>query len=152
MQVNEETAGGYITALREAGRKLGLEDDLALSALLQLPSDVFTLRRAEVDEDALWAAVQPAAMAAAAAFAAMREAEGERLKRDLSGRLIEIERLLSLVEAEGPVGRKLDFLVQEMNRETNTIGSKCQDADIARMVVEMKSEIEKVREQIQNLE
>ena len=87
VQVNEETAGGYITALREAGRKLGLEDDLALSALLQLPSDVFTLRRAEVDEDALWAAVQPAAMAAAAAFAAMREAEGERLKRDLSGRL-----------------------------------------------------------------
>ena len=63
-----------------------------------------------------------------------------------------IDQFKALMEAEGPVGRKLDFLVQEMNRETNTIGSKCQDADIARMVVEMKSEIEKVREQIQNLE
>lgn len=51
--------------------------------------------------------------------------------------------------SEEPVGRKLDFLVQEMNRETNTIGSKAQDAEMARIVVELKSEIEKVREQIQ---
>ena len=51
-----------------------------------------------------------------------------------------------------PVGRKLDFLTQELNRETNTIGSKCQDLDITRTVVDMKAEIEKIREQIQNLE
>ncbi len=51
-----------------------------------------------------------------------------------------------------PVGRKLDFLTQELNRETNTIGSKCQDLDITRIVVDMKAEIEKIREQIQNLE
>ncbi|MCI8590443.1 MAG: YicC family protein [Clostridiales bacterium] len=51
-----------------------------------------------------------------------------------------------------PVGRKLDFLLQEMNRETNTIGSKAQDAQIARLVIEMKNELEKIREQIQNLE
>ena len=51
-----------------------------------------------------------------------------------------------------PVGRKLDFLMQEMNREINTIGSKCSNADIARLVVEVKSEFEKIREQIQNLE
>ena len=51
-----------------------------------------------------------------------------------------------------PAGRKLDFLVQEMNRETNTIGSKCQNAAIARMVVDIKCEIEKIREQIQNIE
>lgn len=51
-----------------------------------------------------------------------------------------------------PVGRKLDFLTQELNREANTIGSKCQDLDIARIVVDMKAEIEKIREQIQNLE
>lgn len=50
------------------------------------------------------------------------------------------------------MGRKLDFLVQEMNREANTIGSKAQDAEMARIVVELKSEIEKVREQIQNIE
>lgn len=57
-----------------------------------------------------------------------------------------------IFESEEPIGRKLDFLVQEMNRETNTIGSKCSDASIAKMVVEIKSEIEKIREQIQNLE
>ena len=51
-----------------------------------------------------------------------------------------------------PVGRKLDFLTQELNREANTIGSKCQDLEITRIVVEIKAEIEKIREQIQNLE
>lgn len=51
-----------------------------------------------------------------------------------------------------PVGRRLDFLVQEINRETNTIGSKCQNSDIARLVVDVKCEIEKIREQIQNIE
>ncbi len=51
-----------------------------------------------------------------------------------------------------PVGRKLDFLVQELNRETNTIGSKCQNSSIARLVVDIKCEIEKIREQIQNVE
>lgn len=56
-----------------------------------------------------------------------------------------------LVQPE-PVGRKLDFLVQELNREANTIGSKAQDIEIAKAVVEIKSEIEKIREQIQNLE
>lgn len=51
-----------------------------------------------------------------------------------------------------PVGRKLDFLLQEMNREVNTTGSKCNNAEIARLVVDMKCELEKIREQIQNLE
>ena len=50
------------------------------------------------------------------------------------------------------MGRKLDFLVQEMNREANTIGSKAQDIEIARVVVDIKAEIEKIREQIQNIE
>jgi len=54
--------------------------------------------------------------------------------------------------SEEPVGRKLDFLLQEMNRETNTIGSKANDADMAHLVVNMKSELEKIREQIHNIE
>lgn len=61
----------------------------------------------------------------------------------------ELEKILALSE---PVGRKLDFLVQEINRETNTIGSKANDFGIAKHVVEIKSEIEKLREQIQNIE
>lgn len=58
----------------------------------------------------------------------------------------------SILEVGGPVGRKLDFLTQELNRESNTIGSKCQDVAITRIVVELKAEIEKIREQIQNME
>ena len=58
----------------------------------------------------------------------------------------------AILEMNEPVGRKLDFLTQELNRETNTIGSKCQDLDITRVVVDVKAEIEKIREQIQNLE
>lgn len=57
-----------------------------------------------------------------------------------------------ILESGGSVGRKLDFLVQELNREANTIGSKAQDIEIARIVVDIKSEIEKIREQIQNIE
>jgi len=60
--------------------------------------------------------------------------------------------LNNLFEVGGPIGRKLDFIVQEMNRETNTIGSKCSDIDITKTVVDIKAEIEKIREQIQNIE
>ncbi|MBQ2286221.1 MAG: YicC family protein [Clostridia bacterium] len=63
-----------------------------------------------------------------------------------------ISQLTDLLNGGGAVGRKLDFIVQEMNRETNTIGSKAQDVEITRAVVDMKSEIEKIREQIQNIE
>lgn len=63
-----------------------------------------------------------------------------------------IKALDELFTSGGAIGRKLDFIVQEMNRETNTIGSKAQDIEIARTVVDIKAEIEKIREQIQNIE
>ncbi len=63
-----------------------------------------------------------------------------------------LEQLDSLVNGDGAVGRKLDFLVQEINREANTIGSKCSDLELTRLVLDMKAEIEKIREQIQNIE
>lgn len=63
-----------------------------------------------------------------------------------------ISQFRELLKSGEPVGRKLDFLVQEMNREVNTTGSKASELEITRMVVDMKSEIEKIREQIQNIE
>ncbi len=63
-----------------------------------------------------------------------------------------IGQFCKLLDSGEPVGRKLDFIVQEMNREANTIGSKAQDMEIAHTVVDIKSEIEKIREQIQNIE
>ena len=68
-----------------------------------------------------------------------------RLRSHLDG-------FLDILASGEPAGRKLDFLVQEINRETNTIGSKCQNSSIARLVVDTKCEIEKIREQIQNIE
>ncbi len=56
------------------------------------------------------------------------------------------------IDTKDPIGKKLDFMIQEMNRETNTMGSKANDVEITKIIVEMKSEIEKIREQIQNIE
>ena len=60
--------------------------------------------------------------------------------------------LRTMISGNSPTGRKIDFLIQEFNREANTIGSKCQNSEIAHVVVDLKSEIEKIREQIQNIE
>jgi len=63
-----------------------------------------------------------------------------------------LKQMNSMLSAGGAVGRKLDFLLQEMNREANTIGSKCTDVNLARIVVDIKAELEKIREQTQNIE
>ena len=63
-----------------------------------------------------------------------------------------IAQLRTMLESDQPIGRKLDFLIQEINRECNTIGSKCNDLTIAQDVVNMKAEVEKIREQVQNME
>lgn len=63
-----------------------------------------------------------------------------------------ISQLREFMDADEPIGRKLDFLVQEINREANTIGSKAQDVEIAKRVIAIKAEVEKIREQVQNIE
>ena len=63
-----------------------------------------------------------------------------------------VSQMRSMLETGSPIGRKMDFLLQEFNRESNTIGSKCCDSSITGVVIELKSEIEKIREQIQNIE
>lgn len=63
-----------------------------------------------------------------------------------------LSQLRDMLRGDEPVGRKLDFLIQEINRECNTIGSKCSDLTITQDVVNMKAEVEKIREQVQNIE
>jgi len=63
-----------------------------------------------------------------------------------------LQQMTTMLDAGGAMGRKLDFLLQEMNREANTIGSKCTDVTLARIVVDIKAELEKIREQTQNIE
>jgi uncharacterized protein (TIGR00255 family) len=215
VEINKSLAQGYIEALRELKDEFGLLDDLSLSSISRF-GDIFSVRKAAEDEEAVWADVQVVAQEAVDHFIAMRETEGKRLKADVLEKLHHIEEIVSQIEARSPqtvanyrerltakmqevlqdknvdeqrllleaaiysekiavdeetvrlkshlkqfyqlmetdqaVGRKLDFLVQELNRETNTIGSKAQDIEITGMVVEIKSEIEKIREQIQNIE
>ena len=202
--INKEIVKEYVDALRSVKEEYSLNDGLSLSDILRIP-DAFTVVKTETDEEQLWADVKSAAEEALEHFIAMREAEGERMKRDVMSRLDKIEEWVGVVETRSPqvvedyrsrlydkmcevlnttnidenrilmdagtvrlrshiaqfrtmlesgepVGRKLDFLVQEMNRETNTIGSKVQDIEVTRIVVDQKSEIEKIREQIQNIE
>lgn len=215
VSVNEELARGYRDAVARIAETLGLESGLNAFSLARFP-DVLTVERRELDKDKAAAALSEITAKAVEEFNAMREREGERLRRDMIGKLETIEGLVSVVEERSPqtvkeyrerlearlrdiladrsldeqrviteaaifadrtavdeetvrlrshiaqfrtmleegspIGRKMDFLVQEFNRESNTIGSKCQDINITRLVVELKSEIEKIREQIQNIE
>ena len=63
-----------------------------------------------------------------------------------------LAQLREMLDSEEPVGRRMDFLIQEVNRESNTIGSKCTDLSIAQVVVDLKAEVEKIREKVQNIE
>jgi uncharacterized protein (TIGR00255 family) len=103
---------------------------------------------ARVAELAKGVEVDPARLAQEVVLFADRTDVAEELTR-LDAHLAEFERLLS---QPGPVGRQLDFLLQEVNREVNTTGSKSQSAEVARTVVELKAELERVREQVQNVE
>jgi uncharacterized protein (TIGR00255 family) len=93
-------------------------------------------------------AVDPQRLAHEVALFAERSDVAEELTR-LRSHLVQFRRLL---EAEEPAGRRMDFLVQEMNREVNTVGAKSQWAGSAALVVELKSELERIREQVQNVE
>ena len=92
--------------------------------------------------------VEPQRVAQEVAIMADRCAIDEELSRLQS----HIGQLRAYLDAEGETGKKMDFLIQEINREANTIGSKASDARIAQLVVDLKSEIEKLREQVQNVE
>ena len=215
ISVNKPVAEGYCAALRELRDSYGLADDISVSLLSRFP-DVFLVEKSQEDLEAVSADLCEVLELALTDYDAMREREGEKLRRDILGRAQTIGRLTGQVEArapgivadyrarleakmaevlsntqieesrilaeaavfadkvavdeetvrlrshlsqlegmlqgEGPVGRKLDFLIQELNREANTIGSKCSDVETARVVVDIKAEIEKIREQVQNLE
>ena len=92
--------------------------------------------------------IDPQRLAQEVAITADRCAIDEELSRLLS----HIRQMETYLDAKEEIGKKMDFLIQEMNREANTIGSKASDAGIAQHVVDLKSEIEKLREQIQNVE
>lgn len=213
--LNQAMVEGYLTAMRQMVDGYGVRDDISVSTLARMPK-VFTVERAQVDEEQLLLDLMQAAEKALLSYDAMRTAEGAALEQDLRSRgqtilaLVEqveagsgqtvidyrtrlenklrevlantaidesrilteaaifadkvavdeetvrlrshLEQMNTMLESGGPIGRKLDFLLQEMNREANTIGSKCSDVRLARVVVDIKAELEKIREQTQNIE
>lgn len=213
--LNAAMVEGYLAAMKQMAADYDVREDISVSVLSRM-SDVFTVDRAEVDEEQLLADLLSVVNQALENFDAMRAAEGKALENDLRSRGGTILELVAQVEAGsgqtvldyrtrlenklkevlantsidesrilteaaifadkvavdeetvrlrshleqmdhmlttgGAIGRKLDFLLQEMNRESNTIGSKCSDVRLARIVVEIKAELEKIREQTQNIE
>ena len=111
-------------------------------------SEYRTKLEARMNEVLTSTQIDPARILTEAAIFADKTAVDEETVRLRS----HVDQLRGMLAQGGAIGRKLDFLIQEFNREANTIGSKCSDLEIARYVVDMKAEIEKIREQIQNIE
>lgn len=214
VRVDTALAQAYRRAYAQLGETLGMDAGVSLSEYARMP-DVLTVQEREEDQDAVCALFERALDGALVELLAMREREGENLRRDIHEKADNLEalraqiaqraplvvaeyrdklrqRILALTEGEidearlvtevaifadraaideelvrlsshigqlraaaeetESVGRKLDFLTQELGREVNTIGSKASDAEIARLVVAAKGEIEKLREQVQNVE
>jgi uncharacterized protein (TIGR00255 family) len=216
LSVDMDVAQRYVDILQEVRARFAFRDPVTLGQLMGLP-DVIRWSEPDLDPDEAWEYLKEAVGRAVDDLVAMRESEGEALRRDLLARMKTIRTSLAAVESRaparvkeakerlharitellqgeaqvdqdrllveaafqadrldcteeavrlrshvdqfealltegGPVGRKLNFLTQEMNREANTIGSKANDVEIARHVIQLKEDIEILREQIQNLE
>jgi uncharacterized protein (TIGR00255 family) len=215
VSVDTDLAQGYVSALRDAARKLHLKDDLSAGILLELP-DVVRYAPAEQDAERIWPAVRRALQAALRDLDGMRRREGATLQHDLEQRLDALDQAVTAIEERAPgvaarhrealiqrlrqadvgvspdeerllrevalfadrsdvteettrlrshlqqsrrlmrsrrpSGRSLDFMAQELLREYNTIASKANDGDIVRLVVAAKAELERLREQVQNVE
>lgn len=213
--VNTALAEAYLEGLRKMGSQFGLEDDLKLSALMNV-NDLITFQKKATDEEEVSKIIYKGVLGALVNFTQMRMNEGMALKEDILMKSKKLSQMIETIELRSPevvkgyqqrlenrlgqllqeapidesriateialfadkcaideeitrlkshikqleeilteggvVGRKLDFLMQEMNREANTIGSKANDYEITTNVVALKTEIEKIREQVQNIE
>ena len=161
--VNMELARSYQQAMRDLSEQLGVKNDVsavtaqALDRFVEMRAAEGAKMKADVESRLVFLeqCVGKVESLSAGRVENYTNRLYEKLKVILQDRDIDDARVLTEAAIFGDktaVDRKLDFLTQELNRETNTIGSKCQDLDITRIVVDMKAEIEKIREQIQNLE
>ena len=132
----------------EKGGAIGAMKDTVQARMPEIVAEYRARLTAKMTEVLGESGVTEQRILAEAAIFADRTATDEETVR-LSSHLAQLSEILS---AGGAVGRKLDFLVQEINREINTIGSKANDLEVTGLVLEMKCELEKIREQIQNLE
>lgn len=158
-EVLSEAVQAFITMRRFEGNKLRedilsrVEKILSIVQEVEISSpktvrDYYDKLLARINEVLGDVDIDPQRVLTEAAIFADKTAINEETVR-LRSHIIQLKELMTCNE---PIGRKLDFLVQEINREVNTIGSKGQNVDIAKNVIEIKAEIEKIREQVQNIE
>ena len=150
--VNRELAAQYAAALGELSDVCGTADYRPAPETLARFPDVLTVTKADEDLETVSADLCAVLDEALAAYNDMRAVEGQKLAEDISNRRSHVAQLRTMLASDEPMGRKMDFLIQEVNRESNTIGSKCNDVAIANVVVGLKAEVEKMREQVQNVE
>lgn len=217
LRYNQHLAGEYMEYFQQMSQEFGIENNIKVSDLARFP-EVFSMERAQEDEESLWYLLEEAVKTSGVGFVEQRRAEGAQLKKDLLQKLTGMEEGVSYIEEHSPeviqqycdkleakvrelmesntldearimtevtifadktcvdeetvrlrshirgmrdalqqengesVGRKLDFIAQEMNREANTILSKCSNMDVSSVAIQLKTEIEKIREQVQNIE
>lgn len=215
VKLDTNLAKAYVDSLKILKEMFAIKDDISLSLLTRFP-DIMALETVEQDMEELWLILKEALKIAINALVEMRKREGERLKKDLLEKLVNVrglvenikeksysivdeyknklydrikeltqdipidenrlltevalfadkssideelvrlsshmEELRKALNFNGSIGKKLDFIIQEMNREVNTIGSKVTDLGILNNVINIKTEIEKIREQVQNIE
>ena len=159
LPVLEEATAAFIAAREREGANMKADIEAKKLRVMELAAKIAPLSAADVKNQYAKiearikqligdVAVDEARLITECAIFADKIAIDEELVRLAS----HFEAFDGILASNEPVGRKLDFLLQEINRETNTIGSKANNARIARLVVEMKGELEKIREQVQNIE
>lgn len=216
LKYNETLAKEYLSYFQKMADTFSLENDIRVSSLSRYP-EILTMEEQAPDEEKLWIGLKSALDGAIEQFVETRGLEGENLRRDLTGKLDGMLKMVECIEERAPqiiaeyrkkiekkakelledtqiedsriaaevvifadkictdeevvrlkshvehmketllsdengIGRKLDFIAQEMNREANTILSKANDLEISNLGIELKTDIEKIREQIQNIE
>lgn len=215
LHYNQAMAAEYMQVFKKMQEDFGIETKITAEALAKYP-EVVTLEEVQQDEEVWWELLEATLRQAAEKFVETRTIEGANLKKDLLGKLDQMEADVAFIERRSPqiiaeyrakleekvkefledsaieenriaaevtlyadkiavdeeivrlqshissmtdvlesdesIGRKLDFMAQEMNREANTILSKSSDVDLADHAIELKTNVEKVREQIQNIE
>ena len=215
IELDKSLAKSYIDCFNTIKEEFSLKDEISLNLITKFP-DILRVEKIEKEKDIVWNVLKIALKDAFESFSRMREREGERLYKDILGKVNIIERIIKdidivskdtaevnknrfyqrikdlagdvsldenrlitevviiadkssideeLVRLKSHIeefkktindsdtsGKKLDFIIQEMNREVNTIGSKANELSIINNVVNIKAEIEKIREQVQNIE
>ena len=157
--VLDEALSAYNTMRALEGEKLAADIGGRLDAIEELtkrveersPETVAEYRRkltARMEEVLQSASIDPQRILTEAAIFSDKVAVDEETVRLRS----HLSQLREMLRSDEPMGRKMDFLIQEVNRESNTIGSKCCDVSIAQVAVDLKAEVEKIREQVQNVE